>query len=62
MSTPAEYREFALGCMREAECADSASMRLAMIDLARMWMRVALQMEQHVDLAGDDPHHRTDAP
>ena len=62
MSTPAEYREFALGCMREAECADSATMRLTMVGLARIWMRVALEMEQHVGLADDAPHHRTDAP
>ena len=62
MSTPAEYRELALDCMREAECADSATMRLTMVGLARMWMQVALEMEQHVGFAGDDPHDRTDAP
>ena len=62
MSTPAEYREFALDCMREAECADSATMRLTMVGMARIWMQVALEMEQHVGLADDDPHHRTAAP
>jgi hypothetical protein len=37
-------------------------MRLTMVGLARMWMQVALEMEQHVVLADDDPHRRTDAP
>ena len=60
MSTPAEYREFALDCMREAECADSATMRVTMVDMARIWMRVALEMEQRS--AGDGAHQRTDAP
>ena len=60
MSTPAEYREFALGCMREAECADSATMRLTMVGMARIWMRVALDMEQR--MADDGPHQRSDAP
>ena len=62
MSTPAEYRELALDCMREAECADSATMRLTMVGMARIWMQVALEMEQHVGFAGDDTHDRTDAP
>ena len=62
MSTPAEYRAFALDCMREAECADSATMRLTMAGMARIWMQVALEMERHVGLADDDPDHRTDAP
>jgi hypothetical protein len=60
MSTPAEYREFALDCMREAECADSATMRLTMVGMARIWMRVALDMEQR--MADDGPHQQTDAP
>ena len=58
MSTPAEYREFALDCMREAECADSATMRLTMAGLARIWMQVALDMEQR--MTDDGPHQRTD--
>ena len=60
MSTPAEYREFALDCMREAECADSATMRLTMVGMARIWMRVALDVEQR--MADDGPHQQTDAP
>ena len=62
MSRPAEYRELALDCMREAEGADNATMRLTMVGLARVWMQVAVEMEQHGGLADDDPHHRTDAP
>jgi hypothetical protein len=61
MSTPVEYREFALDCMREAESADSATMRVTMAGLARIWMQVALELEQRM-VAGDGPHQRTDAP
>ena len=60
MSTPAEYREFALDCMREAECAESATMRVTMAGLARIWMQVALDMEQR--MVDDGPQQQTDAP
>jgi hypothetical protein len=60
MSTPAEYRELALDCMREAEGADSVTMRVTMAGLAGIWMRLALDMEQRME--DDGPHQRTDAP
>lgn len=60
MTTPAEYRKFALDCMREAESADNAAMRLTMVGMARIWMDVALELDQRVmrarnDDAGDAP-------
>jgi hypothetical protein len=54
MTTPAEYRRFALECMREAERADDAAMRLSMAGLARVWMQVALELDQQAVPASDD--------
>jgi hypothetical protein len=55
MTTPAEYREFALDCMRLAEGAEDAGLRNLMTDLARVWMRTASKVEDDITLAGDDP-------
>ena len=54
MTTPAEYRELALDCMREAERADSAEMRLTMVGLARIWMDLALELDQCLTPDDDD--------
>ena len=42
MTTPAEFREFALDCLHWAED-------------ARMWMNTAIVVDQYVTLAGDTP-------
>ena len=55
MTTPAEYREFAIDCMRVAEQSENAGLRDAMMGLARVWFRTAIIMEEHAPLAGDDP-------
>jgi hypothetical protein len=55
MTTPAEYREFALDCMRLAEGAEDAAMRDIMMGLARVWMRTSVEVEKYVTLAGDGP-------
>ncbi len=49
MTTPAEYRQLALDCMREAEDAAHPLMRSNMVGLARIWMRLALQSGEHFD-------------
>ena len=49
MTTPAEYRQLALECMREAEGADHPLMRANMMGLARIWMRLALASGEHFD-------------
>ena len=54
MTTPAEYRQFALECMREAEHADDAAMRLTMAGLARIWMQVAFELDKDAVLASDE--------
>lgn len=55
MTTPAEYREFALDCMRWAEAEENAAMRAIMMGLARVWMRTSLEVDRYVTLAGDEP-------
>ena len=54
MTTSADYRKFALGCMREAESSDDAAMRLTMVGMARIWMGVALELDEHVTRANND--------
>ncbi len=53
MTTPAEYRRFALDCMREADGTESAAMREIMIGLSRIWMRTSLEAQQNL-MAADE--------
>ena len=55
MTTPADYRGFAIDCFRWAEQASDASQRENLIDIARLWKNVAIKMDQHVTLADDVP-------
>ena len=55
MTTPAEYREFAIDCMRLAEGAENAGLRDIMMGLARVWFRTAIVVDHYVTLAGDEP-------
>jgi hypothetical protein len=61
MTAPADFRQYALDCMREAERADDATMRLTMLGLARIWMGVALEMDQQLMLASDELARKDDA-
>lgn len=61
MTTPADFRQYALDCMREAESADDIAMQLAMVGLARVWTDVAsvwtdvaLELDRHVMRASND--------
>jgi hypothetical protein len=62
MTTPADFRQYALDCMREAECADHGATRLTMCGLARLWMGLALEMDQRAMLARDERRARDDTP
>jgi len=53
VTTPAEYREFALDCMRRAEREENAGLRDIMMGLARIWMRTSIEVERY--MAGDEP-------
>lgn len=55
MTTPAEFREYALDCLHWAEDAKDAGQRDTLIGLARMWMNTAIAVDDYVTLAGDAP-------
>jgi hypothetical protein len=60
MTAPTDFRQYALDCMREAENADDAAIRLIMLGLARIWMDTALEMDS-VILAKDELARKDDA-
>ena len=55
MTTPADYRGFAVDCFRWSEQANDASQRESLIDIARLWKNVAIRMDEHVTMADDVP-------
>jgi hypothetical protein len=55
MTTPADYRGFAIDCMRLAEQEENAGLRDIMMGLARVWYRTAIAVDQDAAIAGDDP-------
>jgi len=55
MTTPAEYRAFALTCLHWAENADDAGQRDTLVGIARVWFQTAVMVDQYVTLAGDEP-------
>jgi hypothetical protein len=61
MTSRADFRQYALDCMREAESAGNSTMRLTMFGLARIWMGVAVEVDQHVMQPDDQPRETTTA-
>jgi len=55
MTTPAEYRAFAVECLRWADEAKDASQRATYIELARVWMRTSLIVEDAATLTNNVP-------
>jgi hypothetical protein len=55
MTTPADFREHALDCLRWAEDAKDAGQRDTLLGIAHMWMNTAIVVDQYVALAGDTP-------
>jgi hypothetical protein len=53
MTTPAEYYEFALDCMRWSKDAKDASQRDILINVGRRWTETALRVERHAIMAAD---------
>ena len=62
MTSRADFRQYALDCMREAESADNAPMCLTMFGLARIWMDASLQMDEHVMRTGEEPAREANPP
>jgi hypothetical protein len=52
MVTPREMREFALECLRWSDETDYASQREVMVQLAKIWMRTASQIDRPVAAGG----------
>jgi hypothetical protein len=55
MTTPTDYRGFAIDCFRWSEQASDASQRENLIDIARLWKNVAIKMDEHVTVADNEP-------
>jgi len=55
MTTPAEYRAFAVECLRWADAAKDASQRETFIGLSRVWMRTSLIVEDAATLTNNVP-------
>ena len=53
MTSPKDYRDFALDCLRWAERTSNPSHKQVMYDLARTWMNTARIAERTLDLAAD---------
>ena len=55
MTTPAQYREFAIDCLRWTDRTKDASQRITLTETARRWLNAASKLERHVTLASDAP-------
>jgi hypothetical protein len=55
MTTPADYRGFAIDCFRWAEQVDDASQREILNDIARLWKNVAIKMDAHMTMSNAVP-------
>jgi hypothetical protein len=53
MTTTADYRDFALDCLRWTEQAKDASERDTLIGIARLWLNVATRLDRHIAQASD---------
>ena len=63
LPSPAEYREFAIECLRWADEAPRLDQRCALIEIASDWMHMALNIErnQAEDLPRELPRSRSDS-
>ena len=48
MSSPREFRELALDCLRRAQNARDETERQLLLDFAARWMRAVIKMEGHL--------------
>jgi hypothetical protein len=54
MTSPKEYRQFALDCGKQAAETNDERLREILNETARMWMRVALNVERSWALKSDE--------
>jgi hypothetical protein len=53
MTSPREYREFALECGKQAIATTDEQLRKVLLSAARLWMDTALQVEKSWTLMDD---------
>jgi hypothetical protein len=54
MTSPKEYRDFALECAKQATETKDEKLRAILLDTARLWMEAAMQVERSLTLQDDD--------
>jgi len=54
MTSPKEYREFALECGKQAAATKDERLRKVLLGAARLWMETALEAERSWALMDDD--------
>jgi hypothetical protein len=54
MTSPKEYREFALECGKQAMATPDERLRKVLLGAARLWMETALEAERSWALMDDD--------
>ena len=62
MTSPKEYRQFALECGKQAAETNDERLREILNETARMWMRVALNVERAWSLKADEAHSTQKRP
>ena len=59
MTSPTDYREFALDCVRWAENASDSSQRQILHDMARHWLKIAIEVERAAPFVDDESRFQT---
>jgi hypothetical protein len=54
MTSPKEYRDFALECAKQATETKDEKLRAILLGTARLWMEAAMQVERSLALQDDD--------
>jgi hypothetical protein len=51
MTSPRDFRQFALDCLHWAEETSDASQRQIFLDIAKLYMRVSVELDERVTIA-----------
>jgi hypothetical protein len=54
MTSPKEYRQFAIECGKQAAETKDERLRAVLMETARLWMKTALKVERSWGLIDDD--------
>jgi hypothetical protein len=56
MTSPKEYRQFAIECGKQAAATKDEKLRAILLETARVWMQAAFRAERSYVLTDDDSH------